>query len=152
MDMVPAYVGLDYHDETIRVCVMDADGEVLCNRNVPNDPGAVRDLVRRLGGLARGVAIEACCGAADFATQLAALTEWSVACGAAAARKAPTNRSRDASIWPTSRVVSAEVWLADEFAAAAAGPLSARVGPERADQLRIRASAQEPNRPRGKNA
>ena len=78
MGIVPVYVGLDYHDETVRVCVMDADGRTLVNRNVANDPGAVRDLVKTHGGLVRGVAIEACCGAADFATRLAELTEWTV--------------------------------------------------------------------------
>ena len=78
MEIVPVYVGLDYHSDTIRVCVMDADGETMINKNVANDPGAVRDLVRVCGGLVRGVAIEACCGAADFATQLTDLTEWTV--------------------------------------------------------------------------
>ena len=57
---------------------MDVDGVVLVNRNVANDPGAVRDLVRSHDGLVRGVAIEACGGAADFATQLIEMTEWVV--------------------------------------------------------------------------
>lgn len=78
MAMVPVYVGLDYHSDTIRVCVMDAEGETLVNRNVANDPGAVLDLVRTHGGLVRAVALEACCGAADFATRLAEGTEWPV--------------------------------------------------------------------------
>ena len=62
MDIVPVQVGLDYHEETIRVCVMNEDGDELVNRNAANDPHAVRDLVRRAGGEVRGVAIEACCG------------------------------------------------------------------------------------------
>jgi transposase len=76
MSIVPVYVGLDYHDDTIRVCVLDENGELVVSRNVPNDPGAVRDLIRCHGGLVRGVAIEACCGAADFATRLEEHTEW----------------------------------------------------------------------------
>lgn len=78
MEIVPVYVGLDYHSETIRVCVMDVEGETLVNRSVANDPAAVVDLVRVNGGLVRAVAIEACCGAADFATALAEMTEWTV--------------------------------------------------------------------------
>jgi len=78
MWIVPCYVGLDYHDESIRVCMLDEDGESIVNRDVRNDPGAVRDLVRQHGGLVRGVAIEACCGAADFASALEAQTDWAV--------------------------------------------------------------------------
>ena len=78
MEIVPVYVGLDYHSDSIRVCVLDEQGETVVNRSVANNPGAVRDLVRSHGGLVRGVSIEACCGAADFATALADLTEWEV--------------------------------------------------------------------------
>lgn len=78
MEIVPVYVGLDYHSESIRVCVMDLEGETLVNRSVANDPAAVVDLVRANGGLVRAVSIEACCGAADFATALAEMTEWTV--------------------------------------------------------------------------
>lgn len=78
MEIVPVYVGLDYHTESIRVCVLNEQGETLVNRSVANDPGAVRDLVRSHGGLVQGVSIEACCGSADFATALAELTEWNV--------------------------------------------------------------------------
>ena len=78
MEIVPVYVGLDYHSDSIRVCVLDEQGETLVNRSVANDPGAVRDLVRSCGGSIRAVSIEACCGAADFATDLADLTEWTV--------------------------------------------------------------------------
>ncbi len=41
MSMVPCYVGLDYHDDTIRVCAIGEDKAVLLNRNVPNDPSWV---------------------------------------------------------------------------------------------------------------
>ena len=62
----------------INVDGVDVDGVVLVNRNVANDPEAVRDWVRSHDGLVRGVAIEACGGAADFATKLIEQTEWVV--------------------------------------------------------------------------
>ena len=77
MDIVPVYVGLDYHEETIQVCVRAEDGKVLFNRHVPNDPQAVAREVRRFGE-PQGVLIEACCGAADFAATLIRLTGWKV--------------------------------------------------------------------------
>ena len=78
MSIVSCYVGLDYHDETIRVCVLAEDGELIVNRNVGNDPAEVRRLVQLRGASVCGVAIEACCGSADFAAELIAQTGWSV--------------------------------------------------------------------------
>ena len=63
MSMVPCYVGLDYHDDTIRVCAIAEDKTVLLNRNVPNDPSWVMLTVGRVSDHVLGVAIEACCGA-----------------------------------------------------------------------------------------
>jgi transposase len=71
------YVGLDYHSESIRVCVLSESGEQLANRNVPNSVAAVQDLVA-CHGYPKGIAIEACCGAADFAEELAQVAEWDV--------------------------------------------------------------------------
>ena len=48
MSMVPCYVGLDYHDDTIRVCAIAEDKTVLLNRNVPNDPSWVMLTVGRV--------------------------------------------------------------------------------------------------------
>jgi transposase len=122
MGIVPVWVGLDYHDETVRVCVLDEDGAVLGNRDVANDPGAVRDFVRRLGGLVRGVAVEACCGAADFATRLEALTEWTVKlahAGAVQRLKAGPDKTDHGDAWHLANLLRVgylpEVWLADEF-------------------------------------
>ena len=70
-------VGIDYHDESVRVCVLSEDGDEMVNRNLPNDPGAVRDLVSCCGW-PRVLVIEACCGAADFAAELVRQTEWNV--------------------------------------------------------------------------
>lgn len=121
MSIVPVFVGLDYHEATIRVCVMTAEGDVLVNRNVDNDPGAVRDLVRNCGGLVRGAALEACCGAADFATLLIELTEWSVRLAHPAAvnrLKQGPDKSDHTDAWHLANLLRVgylpEVWLADE--------------------------------------
>lgn len=83
MSSVAVFVGLDYHSESIQVWVMSEDGQTLRNRRVPNEVGHVVECVRGCGSrdevmLVRGVAIEACCGAADCATALEAATEWAV--------------------------------------------------------------------------
>lgn len=71
------YVGLDYHDDTIRVCVVNEEGVELVNRDVENHWAAVDDLVRQYGH-PRSVAIEACCGASDLAEELRSKSEWDV--------------------------------------------------------------------------
>jgi hypothetical protein len=63
MDKIPAFVGLDYHKETVRVCVVDSAGEVLGNRHCPNDVRRVIDCAERHGRV-KGAAIECCEGAA----------------------------------------------------------------------------------------
>ena len=40
MYIVTIFVGLDYHSDSIRVCVMTQEGETLLNRSVANSPGA----------------------------------------------------------------------------------------------------------------
>ncbi len=77
MSMVPLSVGFDYHDDAIRVCVMNDEGCTLVNRSVPNDVEAVIDMVSRFGSLAI-CAVEACCGASDFADHLRQATSWDV--------------------------------------------------------------------------
>jgi transposase len=77
MVMLPVYVGVDYHEDTIRVCVMEPDKKVLFSRDQPNDVRRVAAAIRLFGQPA-GVALEACCGAADFATELIALTGWNI--------------------------------------------------------------------------
>lgn len=70
-------VGLDYHEDTIRVCVMTPQGKTLWNRDVPNDARVVRDRVLMFSPPSI-VALEACCGAANFAEELRRLTQWDV--------------------------------------------------------------------------
>jgi transposase len=120
MSIVSCYVGLDYHDETIRVCVLAEDGELMVNRNVGNDPAEVRRLVQLRGGSVRGVAIEACCGSADFAAELIAQTGWSVKLAHPAAvqhLKKNRDKSDHGDAWLLADLLRVnylpEVWLAD---------------------------------------
>ncbi len=77
MNSVPVFVGLDYHSKSVQVCVMDANECVLANRRCGNSVAEVAGVVRSLGTPVR-TAIEACCGAADFAEDLAAQAGWNV--------------------------------------------------------------------------
>jgi transposase len=74
-----AFVGLDYHDSGIQVCVLDADGQILGNRSVDNQVGAVLEFVGQAaeGRFVCGAAIEACCGAANLAERLRE-QEWEI--------------------------------------------------------------------------
>jgi transposase len=70
MSSIPVFVGLDYHQTSVQVCVLNREGRLLWNRSVSNDAGAVQSAIVRHGRAVR-VAIEACCGAADLAEELA---------------------------------------------------------------------------------
>ena len=70
MSVIPVFVGLDYHQDAVQVCVLDQEGHVLSNRSVANEVDAVWSAATRLGQPQR-IAIEACCGAADLAEELA---------------------------------------------------------------------------------
>ena len=67
-----AFVGLDYHDSVVQVCVLDREGAVLANGRVNNHQGAILDFVDLAleGRLVMGAALESCCGAANLAEQL----------------------------------------------------------------------------------
>jgi transposase len=75
MNSITVFVGLDYHKDSVNVCVVDAAGKQLANRKCPNDWRAIEQVVRRCGTPAR-VALEACCGAAHLADELAAQAGW----------------------------------------------------------------------------
>ena len=77
MTKIPVFVGLDYHQESIQVCVLESEGNALMNRKLPNRAAAIIEAVRRLGHVT-GVAIEACCGAADLAEEIFQKAGWSV--------------------------------------------------------------------------
>ena len=70
MSSIPVFVGLDYHQDSVQVCVFDAQGRQLVNRSVANDANVIQRVATRHGAPTR-VAIEACCGAADLAEELA---------------------------------------------------------------------------------
>jgi transposase len=78
MSKVTVFVGLDYHKDSIQVCVMDPAGNVLANRSCPNDVNAVDLLVAFFGDDVRG-AIEACTGAAELADELITRCGWDLA-------------------------------------------------------------------------
>ena len=66
------YVGFDYHNCFVQVCVLDSNGSILGNQRVVNDVGAIIDYVDNIrdGRLIKGAAVETCCGASNFAEQL----------------------------------------------------------------------------------
>jgi transposase len=70
MSSVTVFVGIDYHQDSVQVCVLDPAGKQLANRSVDNDAAKVARIATRHGRPAR-IAIEACCGAADMAEELA---------------------------------------------------------------------------------
>ena len=72
------YAGLDYHQKSIRDCVLDAEGEVLMNRSCENSSAALRTLMDRFEAAQVRVAIEACCGSADLADELVGRFSWYV--------------------------------------------------------------------------
>ena len=45
MDTVAVFVGLDYHDESVQVCILDREGRLLANRSCANDRQAIIDAV-----------------------------------------------------------------------------------------------------------
>lgn len=133
MRMISVYVGLDYHSDTIRVCVMTIDGEELLNRSVLSDVGSVTEAVRCCLErkyrhaedapvvFVEGVAIEACTGSADFSTRLIAATEWTVRLahpGAVHRLKQGPDKTDHGDAWHLANLIRVnylpEVWLADE--------------------------------------
>lgn len=69
MESIPVYVGLDYHDSVVQVCVLDEAGQVLCNQPSVNDCEAIVRQAGRFGTVVRA-AVEACTGSADLAEEL----------------------------------------------------------------------------------
>jgi transposase len=78
MSKISVFVGLDYHDQSVQVCAIDAEGRRLLNRSLPNDVARIRQAAESCGTVV-GAALEACCGAADLADQLALQANWRVA-------------------------------------------------------------------------
>ena len=76
MSILEVFVGLDYHQDSVQVCVLNKRGDVLCNRSVANNAAAIQRAAER-HGVVQAAALEACCGAADLAQELISLG-WSV--------------------------------------------------------------------------
>lgn len=121
MDILRLYVGLDYHSDSIRVCVLDEHGQMLLNRSVGNEVGMVVGAVRNLNGIVMGVALEACSGTADFATDLINATEWTVKlahAGAVQRLKQGLDKTDHGDAWHLADLLRVNylpvVWLADE--------------------------------------
>jgi transposase len=77
MSTLPVFVGLDYHQDSVQVCVLDPDGKILLNRSCDNDWRQITAAVTPLGKVKRA-AIEACCGAADLTEELVNHGGWHV--------------------------------------------------------------------------
>jgi transposase len=75
MSTVTVFVGLDYHKDSVQVCIMDQAGQVLANRKCPNDAHELATTLVFFGDHVRG-AIEACTGAADLADELIERHGW----------------------------------------------------------------------------
>jgi transposase len=77
INTIPVFVGLDYHMNSVQVCVISERGDMLANRSCANDWQA---LVQAVGGpdVSVRAAIESCAGAANLAEQLVSLAGWSV--------------------------------------------------------------------------
>jgi transposase len=69
MSSIPVFVGIDYHQDSVQVCVLDGSGRRLANRSLENSAAIVARVATQFGPPTR-VAIEACCGAADLAEEL----------------------------------------------------------------------------------
>src|SRR5579862_76752 len=77
MATLPVFVGLDYHDSTVQVCILDPDGKQLGNAACANDARAIAEFVGRFRRPVRA-AIESCCGAANLAEELVHQAGWSI--------------------------------------------------------------------------
>lgn len=80
MNTIPVYVGLDYHQHVIQVCIEDGAGEVLYNGRCTNESEMIVGRVAALGPAyeVAGCAVEACCGSADLADELMGQAGWLV--------------------------------------------------------------------------
>jgi len=74
---LPVFVGLDYHDATVQVCILDSDCSQLANRDCATDWQAIAGFVQRFQRPVRA-ALEGCRGAADLAEELVSRAGWSV--------------------------------------------------------------------------
>jgi transposase len=118
---LPVFVGLDYHQNVIQVCVMDQNRKILFNQAVGNDPDEVMRVVAPFGGNVHA-AIEASTGVADFAEKLITLSHWCVEL-AHPGYVARMKQTPDKSDWTDAKLLAdltragyiPRVWLAPKF-------------------------------------
>ena len=77
MKRIPVFVGLDYHQDSVQVCVEGRDGSVLANRRCGNNVAEIVKVAQGYGEVV-SAAIESCTGAASLADELVTRAEWSV--------------------------------------------------------------------------
>jgi transposase len=85
MSILTVFVGLDYHQQSVQVCVLDSKGNVLINRSVDNDLLSISEVVRNaVAAQGHGrpfrvqASIEACSGAANLSEELMRDESWNV--------------------------------------------------------------------------
>lgn len=121
MDSVACFVGLDYHQDSVQVCVLDEQGDVRLNRSCRNDWRAIASSVARIGPV-QAVAVEACGGSANLAEQLRDSAQWPVQL-AHPGYVARLKRSPDKSDYSDGRLLAdlarvgyvPKVWLASAY-------------------------------------
>ena len=118
---LPVFVGIDYHQKVVQVCVMDQQRKILANQSVGNDPEAVLRVVAPFGSNVHA-AIEASTGAAEFAEQLITHYNWSVDL-AHPGYVARMKQTPDKSDWTDAKLLAdltragyiPRVWLAPQY-------------------------------------
>jgi transposase len=75
MGTLPVFVGLDYSDRAVQVCVLDQAGGVIGNRRCANDWHVIAKFAQGHGAVQRA-AIESCEGAAALADELVTKAGW----------------------------------------------------------------------------
>jgi transposase len=70
------FVGLDYHQDFVQVCVLDREGKTVRNTRVENHWRKIVSAVPQ--GASVQAALEACCGASDLADELVERAAWNV--------------------------------------------------------------------------
>jgi transposase len=114
------FVGLDYHQAFVQMCVMDRNGTVLMNRKCANSAAALVEAVQAqaAGGVSVAAAVESCCGAPDLVEELMA-AGWQVSL-AHATYVHKLKQSPDKTDWSDARLLAdllrvgylPRVWLA----------------------------------------
>jgi len=121
MSSVTVFVGLDYHQSGVQVCVLNEAGKMLVNRKCKDDWRIIKNLVSPYGDHVHA-SIEACNGAANLADQLVDKAQWSVSL-AHPGYVARIKQSPDKTDWGDARLLAdlvrvgylPKVWHAPEY-------------------------------------